>query len=41
MEITPAKKIVWSFADHTAFRTVSSVQVFGDGDTPLSGEGLH
>ena len=41
MEITPAKKIVWSFADHTAFRTVSSVQAFGDGDTPLSGEGLH
>ncbi|MDD4175027.1 MAG: hypothetical protein PHN34_12380, partial [Kiritimatiellae bacterium] len=41
MEITPEKKIVWSFADHVAFRTISTVQVFGEGDMPLGGEGLH
>lgn len=41
MEITPDKKIVWSFADHVAFSTISTVQVFGEGDMPLSGEGLH
>jgi outer membrane protein assembly factor BamB len=41
LEITPDKKVVWTFADHKAFRTISSVQVFGEGDAPLSGEGLH
>jgi hypothetical protein len=37
MEITPEKKIVWTFADHTAFKTISTVQVFGEGDAPLGG----
>jgi outer membrane protein assembly factor BamB len=41
LEITPDKKVVWTYADHTAFRTISSVQVFGEGDAPLIGEGLH
>ena len=37
MEITPEKKIVWSFADHIAFKTISTVHVFADGDAPLKG----
>ena len=41
LEITPAKKVVWTYADHKTFKTISTVQVFAEGDTPLSGEGLH
>jgi len=41
LEVTPDKKVVWSFNDHKTFRTVATVQVFGDGDAPLSGEGVH
>jgi len=41
LEITPDKKIVWTYADHTTFRTVATVQVFAAGDTPLCGEGTH
>jgi len=41
LEITPEKKIVWTFADHKTFRTVSTVQVFAEGDTPLCGEFTH
>jgi len=41
LEVTPAKKIVWRYNDHKAFRTISSVQVFNDDGTPLCGEGKH
>ena len=30
-EVTPDKKLVWSFADHAAFKTISQVQVLDDG----------
>jgi len=41
LEVTPEKKVVWTFADHKTFKTVATVQVFGEGDAPLSGEGVH
>jgi hypothetical protein len=41
LEITPDKKIVWSFNDHKTFRTIATVQVFNDDGTPVSGEGGH
>lgn len=41
MEITPDKKVVWRFNDHKRFRAIATVQVFGEGDAPLSGEGVH
>ncbi len=41
LEVTPEKKVVWTFADHTTFKTVATVQVFAEGDAPLCGEGLH
>lgn len=41
MEISQSKKIVWKYEDHKAFRTISSVQVFGEADNPLSGAGVH
>jgi hypothetical protein len=31
IEITPEKKVVWTFADHKMMRTVSTVQLL---DTP-------
>lgn len=40
-EVNPAGEIVWTFEDHQAFRTISTVQVFAEGDTPLCGEGTH
>jgi len=41
LEITPDKKVVWSFNDHKTFKTVATVQVFAEGDQPLDGEGVH
>jgi outer membrane protein assembly factor BamB len=41
LEITPEKKVVWSYADHTTFKTIATVQVFSEGDVPLSGDGVH
>ncbi|MDR2845596.1 MAG: hypothetical protein LBV28_05880, partial [Puniceicoccales bacterium] len=41
LEITRDKKVVWTYADHKQFRTISSVHVFGEGDAPLSGAGSH
>jgi outer membrane protein assembly factor BamB len=41
LEITPDKKVVWTYADHQAFKTIATVQVFAEGDTPLRGEGTH
>ena len=41
LEITRDKKVVWTYADHQQFKTISSVHVFGEGDAPLSGAGFH
>lgn len=41
LEITPEKKVVWTYADHQTFKTIATVQVFAEGDTPLRGEGVH
>jgi outer membrane protein assembly factor BamB len=41
LEVTPDKKVVWTYADHKTFKTIATVQVFAAGDTPLDGEGLH
>jgi outer membrane protein assembly factor BamB len=40
-EITRDKKVVWTYADHKQFKTISNVHVFGEGDAPLSGAGFH
>jgi hypothetical protein len=32
IEVTPEKKVVWTFADHKTMRTISSVQVLDAGD---------
>jgi hypothetical protein len=41
LEITPDKRIVWSYANHTDMRTVSSVQVLDASAMPLPGEAIH
>jgi len=41
LEITREKKVVWTYADHTAFRAVASVQVMHADGTPVPAEGLH
>ena len=41
LEITREKKVVWTFDDHENFKTIATVQVFGEGDAPLNGDGFH
>ena len=41
LEITPDKKVVWTYADNQTFRTIATVQVFAEGDTAVDGEGVH
>jgi outer membrane protein assembly factor BamB len=41
LEITRDKKVVWTYADHKQFKTITNVHVFGEGDAPLSGAGFH
>ena len=41
LRTAPDKKVVWRFNDHKTFKTIATVQVFGEGDAPLSGEGVH
>ncbi|MDX9867617.1 MAG: alpha/beta fold hydrolase [Kiritimatiellia bacterium] len=38
LEITPEKKVVWTYADHRAFKTIAAVGVFAEGGEPLCGE---
>lgn len=40
-EVRRAKKVVWTFADHKAMSTVSSLQVLDVPGDPLKGEVLH
>jgi outer membrane protein assembly factor BamB len=41
IEVTPDKKVVWTFQDHATMKTVSSVQVLDVPGDPLKGEVLH
>jgi len=41
MEVTRDKKVVWTFADHARFRTISSVQALDVPGDPVKGEVLH
>lgn len=41
MELTPDKRVVWTFADHKTMRTVSSVQLLDVPGDAVRGEILH
>ena len=41
IEITPDKRVVWTFADHVAMKTISSVVLLDVPGNPLRGEILH
>ena len=41
LEVTPDKKVVWTFNDHTTFKTIATVQVFADDGSPLDADGKH
>lgn len=41
IEVTRDKKVVWTFADHQRFRTISSVQALDDPGDPVKGGVLH
>jgi hypothetical protein len=41
IEVTPEKKIVWSFADHRTMKTVASVQLLDVPGNAVKGEILH
>lgn len=41
IEVTPGKKVVWTFADHKAFKTISSVQLLDVPGDATKGEICH
>jgi hypothetical protein len=41
IEVTPDKKVVWSFADHQTMKTISSVVILDVPGNPFTGEVLH
>lgn len=41
IEVTPAKQVVWTFADHATMRTISSVQMLSVQGDAVRGEILH
>ena len=41
MEVTPDKKVVWTFQDHENMKTVSSVQMLDVPGDPVKGEVWH
>ncbi|MGZ4962510.1 MAG: YncE family protein [Limisphaerales bacterium] len=41
IEVTPDKKVVWTFADHKTMRTISSVQLLDVPGDAIKGEVLH
>lgn len=41
MEITREKRVLWAFADHQAFRTISSVHVRDHAGAPVPADNLH
>ena len=41
IEVTPDKKVVWTFQDHKTMKTISSVQLLDVPGNPLTGEVMH
>jgi len=41
VEVTPDKKVVWTFADHKSMRTVSSIQLLDLSGDATKNEILH
>jgi hypothetical protein len=41
IEVTPDKKVVWTFADHKTMRTISSVLILDTPADPVKGEVVH
>jgi hypothetical protein len=41
VEVTPEKQVVWSFANHVAMRTISSVQLLDVPGNAVRGEVFH
>ncbi len=41
IEVTPEKKVVWTFADHKTMRTISSVQVLDVPGDATKGQIAH
>lgn len=41
IELTPDKKVVWTFADHQTMKTISSIQLLDEPGDPIRGELLH
>jgi hypothetical protein len=41
IEVTPDKKVVWTFQDHKTMKTISSVQILDVPGDPTVGEVLH
>ena len=41
IEITPDKRVVWTFANHTDMKTISAVVVLDANGGQLPGEALH
>jgi hypothetical protein len=39
--VTPAKQVVWTFADHATMKTISSVQLLDVPGDALAGTVLH
>ncbi len=41
IEVTPAKEVIWSFADHQVLKTVSSIQLLDVPGDAIRGEIWH
>jgi hypothetical protein len=41
IEITPDKRVVWTFADHVTMKTISNVVLLDVPGNPIRGEILH
>ncbi len=41
IEVTPDKQVVWTFADHTTMKTISSLQILDVPGNPLEGTVVH
>jgi hypothetical protein len=41
IEVTPEKKVVWTFADHRTMKTISSVVLLDVPGDPVKGEIRH
>lgn len=41
IEVTPDKKVVWTFSDHQTMKTISSIQLLDVPGDPIKGEVMH